>query len=293
MILDLLNYNNTSLNDNIFKFRTNTTTFKIKYNIKEPVRSNFAQFGLSAREGLLLVYKFIDEYNWYNLDAYARKSEVFVKMTHITDGERFYDVIVYGPNLTSLSKLDIEIPDEFKGEIIKLNSNRKMIILGGLNTFGIGCTSSGVMFSNILQRKFNAEVKKIAFNSHNYLDKVYNYLTRENIPKIDVAILEIDSSRQSEEYVERYLDKILDALKDYAEKIICWLCIPPSKNSKKQKALKILKRHDVIFSDMSFIYSSDYEDMCTYSYNFINDSANMFIYKKLSENLKESLNWII
>ena len=142
MILDLLNHENTTLNDNIFKFRTNATIFKISYDIREPVKGDYPQFGLSAREGLLLLYKFIDEYNWYNLDAYARKKDVSVKMTHISDGERYYDVIIYGPNLTHLSKLNIEISDEFEGEIIDLNSNRKMMILGGLNTFGIGCTSS-------------------------------------------------------------------------------------------------------------------------------------------------------
>ena len=64
MILDLLNYNNTSLNENIFKFRTNASSFDINYDIEEAVRGNYPQFGLSAREGLLLVYRFVDESNW-------------------------------------------------------------------------------------------------------------------------------------------------------------------------------------------------------------------------------------
>lgn len=293
MILDLLNYNNTSLNENIFKFRTNAISFDINYDIEEAVRGNYPQFGLSAREGLLLVYRFVDESNWYNLDAFARGRKVNVNMTHITDGERFYDVIVYGPTLTSLKRLDIEIPDESEGEIVEMNSKRKMMVLGGLNSFGIGCATSGVMFSNILQREFDCEVKKIVFNDANYLDKIHNSLTYDEIPYVDVAILEIDCSRQSEEYIEKYLDNILTSLGSYAGKIICWLTLPPSKSSKKQKAVKILEKHDVIFEDLSFLYDSDYEDMCTYSYNFINDSANMFIFRKISENLREILNWNI
>lgn len=293
MILDLLNYDDGSLNENIFKFRTNAINFKINFKIQNSVVGNYPHFGLSAREGLLLVYKFIDEDYWFNVDAYARRNNVTVNMSHITDGKRVYDVIIYGPNLTSLTELSIDISDEFHGEIIDMNSNRKMMVLGGLNSFGIGCTSSGVMFSNIIQRNFNAEVKKIVFNNRNYLEDICNYLKIENIPNVDVSILEIDYSNQNDDLVDKYLDDVITILEKCSNEIICWLAIPPNKLDKKEYALNILKNHNVTFCDLSFIYDEDYSDMCTYSNNFINDSANMFIYNGLTKELRGILNWNI
>ena len=293
MILDLLNYNDNSLNENVYKFRTNATNFKIHFKIENSVVGNYPHFGLSAREGILLVYKFIDEDYWFNVDAYARRNDVAVNMAHITDGKRMYDVIVYGPNLTSLTELSIEISDEFQSEIIDMNSSRRIMILGGLNSFGIGCTSSGVMFSNIIQRNFNAEVKKIVFNNRNYLENIYNYLKNESIPDVDVSILELDCYNQNDILVEKYLEDIISILEEYSDNIICWLAIPSIKSNKKENALKIINNYDVIFNDLSFIFDESHSDMCAYSNNFINDSANMFISIELTKNLRGALNWNI
>lgn len=292
MILDLLGNNSHSLSANIYKFRTNAPNFKINYTINHSVRGNYPHFGISAREGLMVLYRFVDEDIWFNLDAFARFSGVVASMDYITDGNRFYDVLIYGPNLTGLDELEIEIPDGFDGEILQTNSSRKMMVLGGLNSFGIGCVTSGVFFSNILQRTFDAEVKKVVFNESNFLDKIYNYLKNEDdLPHVDISILEVDYINQNDEYVDKYLNEIIDILKLYSDYVICWLTIPNNKKYKRQKARELLN-DKVIFEDLSYIHD-DFTDMCTYSRFFINDSANILIFKRLKEVISGVTNWNI
>lgn len=293
MILDLLNNSSYSLNSNIFKFRTNATSFKINYKITNEVKGNYPHFGISAREGLAVYHRFVDEDIWFNLDVFARHPGPIGDMTYITDGKRLYDVLIYGPNLTSLDDLQIEISDECYGEILEVSSSKKMMVLGGLNSFGIGCTTSGLLFSNILQRNFDAEVKNVVFNEVNFLDKVYEYLkNEEDIPFVDVSILEVDYINQNDELVDKYLEEIVSILQNYSNHIICWLTIPKNKKYKCQKVKELLNDKDIIFKDLSYIHD-DFSDMCAYSRYFINDSANILIFKSMKKILCEVANWNI
>lgn len=292
MILDLLHDSYYSLNPNVFKFRTNATSFKINYEIGKEVTGYYPHFGITAREGLMVLHRFADEDIWYNLDAFARFPTVTGDMTYITDGKRLYDVLIYGPNLTTLDKLEIEISDEFHGEILDTSSPRKMMVLGGLNSFGIGCTTSGLFFSNILQRTFDCEMKRVVYNEINYLEKIHDYLNNGDVPHVDVSILEVDYVNQNDTYVERYLDEIVNMLQNHSNYVICWLTIPENKAYKRQKVKELLNDKSVIFKDLSYIYE-DFSEMCTYSWHFLNDSANIFIFKSMKKTVSEVTNWNI
>lgn len=293
MILDLLNDSYCSISSNTYKFRTNAKSFKINYIISHPVEGNYPHFGISAREGLMVLYRFVGEDIWFNLDAFARYPNIVADMTYIADGEKLFDVLIYGPNLTALDELKVEIPDGHYGEIMEVSSQKKLMVLGGLNSFGIGCTTSGALFSNILQRTHDAEIKRVVFNESNFLDKIYDYLIdNTEIPHVDVSILEVDYINQNDVYVDRYLLDIINILKEYSNHVICWLTIPNNKEYKRQKVKDLLAHENVIFEDLSCIHDEFY-DMCTYSRYFINDSANIFIFKRLNKKLNEVANWNI
>ena len=125
------------------------------------------------------------------------------------------------------------------------------------------------------------------------MENIYNYLKNESIPDVDVSILELDCYNQNDILVEKYLEDIISILEEYSDNIICWLAIPSIKSNKKENALKIINNYDVIFNDLSFIFDESHSDMCAYSNNFINDSANMFISIELTKNLRGALNWNI
>lgn len=294
MILNLLDYEDNSLNSNIYKFRTNAKGFKINFQVQNKIDGDYPHFAISAREGLMILYKFVDEENWYNLEAYARHENPIAPMYQIADGKRFYDVLIYGPNLTSLVELSIEIEDNFEAQIIDSASPRKMMFLGGKNSFGIGCTTSGVFFSNILQRMLDCEVKKFVYNTNDYLSYIhYSLMNEENIPDVDVAILEVDCINQNDKIVDNYLKDIIDILKEHCNHIICWLSVPDNEVYKKLKVEKLFESDEFItFVDLSCIYN-DYNDMCIISNKYLNDSANIMIYKKLRNTISEVTNWNI
>ena len=153
-------------------------------------------------------------------------------------------------------------------------------------------TSAG-FFSNILHRTFDCEVKKIVFNEVNFLEKIHDYLKNtDNLPHVDVSILEVDYVNQTDENVDKYLDEIVTILQDYSNQVICWLTIPNNKKYKRQKAKELLSNQNMIFRDLSCIHD-DFTDMCTYSRYFINDSANILIFKSMKKIISEVTNWNI
>ena len=166
-----------------------------------------------------------------------------------------------------------------------------MLFVGGIHSFGIGCTACGVMFSNIIGRKFNKHYQNISFNENNHLKYIYDYLDRFDLNKIETIILELDYVRQDCEIFDEYAEKVIKKLKSRCNNLICWYTLPESESEKFLKLNNFLeknsKKRGIYFLNLSLIYNNEFSYMCTHSKNFINDAGNIIIYKNLFKQINE------
>lgn len=305
MLINLLDKksSNSYFDKNIYKLYTNCKNFKLTYAVNNKARGNYPHVGVTAREGICVLYKYPDKNIWYNLDTFARRNPVPIMMKnyniqkHTTDNSE-YELMILGPLFGDISKLTIEYPDD---SYIRINNNisdKKFLFAGGSHSFGIGCTTVGLKFSNILSREYDASMIDLSFNNRkNYLKEILEYYKSHELPQIDVGILEIDSFEQDLTSINENLKEIIEFMKTHCKHIIGWYCLPTSKNNKKKLITEILndelKKNNVILVDMSFIYEKEFVDMCTLSNKFINDTGNIYIYKKLNEAVKGVTKWNI
>jgi len=295
---------NSYFDKNMYKLYTNCKNFKLTYDINKKVKGNYPHVGVTAREGICVLYKYPDNDIWYNLDTFARRNPVPILMKnysiqkHTVDNSE-YELMILGPLWGDVSKLLIEYPDDSYMRINNEISERKILFAGGTYSFGIGCTTVGLKYSNILARQFNASKLDLCFNERkNHLTKVLEYYrSHDDLPQVDVGILEIDSFEQDINSIKENLKEIIEYMKGHCEHIIGWYCLPNSKNNKKQLIKEILKdeikNDNIILVDMSFIYDKHFIDMCTLSNNFINDTGNIYIYKRLNEVIEGVTKWNI
>lgn len=295
MILNLLEKceGNDYSNPKVFMFETNAKNFKINYKLINIISGNFPHVGITAREGICVLYFSPQEKIWLNVDVYTRKESVNVLMTHMINEGETYQIMIYGPILSELSELKVEIDNQYDSKIIQpLDSNRNVGFFGGIHSFGIGCTTVGTMFSNILGRKQNLNTHQITFNDRNYLEHIYNFFkSSENIPYFDICILELDYYNQDDEIVEKYLKDVVTLIKAHCDVLIGWFVISPKKEYKYENIDKILYEEisngDIIIENYSWLYDEEYYDMCTFGYHFINDTGNIMIFKRLQIRLEE------
>lgn len=281
---------NNLRNPNIFKFKTNAKSFKINLVISHAVYGNFPHVGVSLREGLTIMYRKPEDKSWLYVDLVTQRFSPEIFMTHYIKEDISYEVLIYGPILTDISELSIEIDDNYFIENSSFDFNKKILVAGGLHSFGIGCTSAGYMFSNILSRKINADVSHLTYNSADYLNLIYNDLKNLDYKSsYDIGILELDYVAQNDEYVEKYLEDVVDILSNKCKLVIGWFSIP-LKKYKKDNILEILdynvSNKNLIICDINSIYD-ELKDICTYSNRFINDSANVVIYEELKKIIVE------
>lgn len=300
MIIDFLDENEhlNCWDQYIFKFKTNAKNFKIYLNVYEKPLGHYPHFGITAREGIYVMFRLNGDKNWYNLDAYARKSEININMIHFITDNTEYEVLMYGPLLSKLSKFYVDIPDEYYAEKIPSKLDRKILIVGGMQSLGIGCTTTSMAFSSILSREFETELYKITVNDKNYLEKIYRFVHETDyLPQADIGILELDYFNQDDNYIEIYLPDIIRFMKKYCKKIICWYSISKEKEYKKNKISGILENlvdsTEIIFTDLSFIHDKKHYEMCRYGPEFINDTGNIMIYKELKKCILEITEWNI
>lgn len=292
MILNLLEecMCNEFSNPQIFLFETDAQSFKIDYNIINPIKGNFPHVGITAREGICVLYFSPVEKTWLNLDVYTRRSPVEVLMSHMVEKGFKYQVMIYGPILSEIETLKIELPDDSHSKVINPDFNMEVSFFGGVHSFGIGCTTVGTMFSNILGRKLDLKTNQITFNNKDYLKYLYGFLTtEENIPYSNVGILELDYYNQDDVIVEEYLKDVVYLIKEHCDILIGWFSIHPNKNYKKDNIYAILndeiKNNLLVIEDYSHLYNSNNYEMCTFGFHFINDAGNILIFKKLEKEL--------
>ncbi len=212
-------------------------------------------------------------------------------MKHIVEKDEEYEILIYMPILSEINQFIIESPENYKIKYQKNEKNKTLLIAGGMHSFGIGCTACGVMFSNILGRKFNYNVQNISFNKKNFLKNTYECFKKYEHPKSELTILELDYTLQNDEIFNKYIKKVIKQIKSKTKYLICWYAIPQSEEKKHEKIKKLMKKYSknksIEILDLSFIYDEEYSEMCTYSKNFINDTGNILIYKKLEETIKK------
>lgn len=263
--------------------KTNSLNFKIFYQINHTPKGNYPHIGIGAREGLCILYRRSKDDYWRNLDIYVRSNEISVNLSKYVPKNKFYELLIYCPILTQLDIISISIPNE--DTINEISFNKNMLIAGGIHSYGVGCTTTGLMFSNILSRMLEYNVKNISVYENNFIKNILKSL--EDIEeKYDLGILELDFVNQEEEYVTKYLKNVISAMEKKCDKLICWWTIPNSKKSKIQKLSNIIEsisNSKIEFIDMSCLYDDEYKQYCTSSDNFLNDTGNIFIFKKFSK----------
>jgi hypothetical protein len=262
--------------------------------IEEHINGFYPHVGLSAKKGLLLLYKTSDNENWLNVDAITSRHNSTVNMTHLVKKGEEYEILAYGPILSKITQLDIILPEGSTGTIIKDDYDCQILVAGGLYSYGIGCTTTSLMFSNILGRKVNSIISNISFKENTFLKKTYALLKNTpNFPEYTIGILEVDNFSQDEKYVDKYLKKTINLMKTHCKQVICWYSISDDILNNKEKVLKILREYDldnkIIFIDLSFIFNEENKDICTYSDKFINDTGNIMIYKEMEDIVLEKV----
>lgn len=280
-----------------YKFETNAQKFDIIFKITNIQKKFFPHIGITAREGISVMYRLSGTKNWLNIDFFFKKSRERINMSCYVDEGQTYEILIYSPIIAQISKLEIEVPDGSNIKKVESYSDKTMVVVGGPITYGIGCTSVKSMFSNILERKYEAEVKHVTFDEINYLDSVFNYYNTSYPLIADVGIIELDYFRQKESVVEEILPQLITVMKKHCKYLIGWYTIPESKSFKKIIANNTIKEfiynNEIQVIDLSYIYDQEHKDMCTYNNYYLNDSGNYLIYKKLDETLRGLLQWNI
>ncbi len=278
-------------------FESNSQKFDIIFKISNIQKKFFPHIGITAREGISVMYRLSGNKNWLNIDFFFKKSRETIDMSCYIDEGQKYEILIYSPIIAQLSKLAIEVPEDTYIKKINVYSDKTMVVVGGPISYGIGCTSVKSMFSNILERKYEAEVNHVTFNENNYLESVLNYYNMSYPQVADVGIIELDQFRQKESVVEEILPQLISVMKQYCKYLIGWYAIPESKSFKKIIANNTIKdyvyNNEIKVIDLSYIFDKEHKDMCAYNNYYINDTGNILIYKKLDENLRGLLEWNI
>lgn len=280
----IINLNDERTDHQAYRFKTNAPYFNIDFHIDEKRKGYYPHVGLSSQEGIMVLFR--KSGNWYNLDCFTERFDKLIFMNkHVNENEE-YEVLIYGPILNHINRLSIETPDESYAECINDLDNGNILVCGGLVSHGMGCTTPALVFGNILGRKLNVSVDFNTFNDKDFLEKVNNTYPEMSDKKYYIGILEVDYSNQNDQQVQKHLLNVVKHMKSHCNHLICWSSLPPYRFYKKNNINKILEdNEDIILEDYSFIHEK-FEDICTYSGNFLNDSANMMISEKLEEKIR-------
>lgn len=278
-----------------YYFESDAQQFDIDFEVVNVVRNFFPHMGLPLREGLSVMYRTLHG-DWYNIGNYALDTPFSVDMSQFVSEGEVYEIMIYGPIISNLIKLQINLPDDSNSKILRWIPDKNVVVVGGPNSYGIGCTASEAMFSNIIERKFDANVYHVTYDEKNYLKTVKDFY--DDAPPIgDIGIIELDYFSQNESVVEEHLVEVINLMKSKCKHIIGWYTIPEGRAYKKIILNRTIKEFvdnkEIEVLDLSYMYDDDFKDMCVYNVWFINDSANILIYKELKEVIRRLTQWNI
>lgn len=275
----LLNLNDWQTG-NVYRFKTNTNSFTIHLEISSTNKVYYPNMGKSAREGIMVLYKHPIKDVWTNVKAFGNVKTALVNLSQSVGNNIFYEVIIYAPLFATVENIEVECEDNYEILPADMSDDKSILVMGGQKSFGVGCTTCGTMFSNIIGRKHNANVKNISFHEGDYLEKLFDYLKKNKIGcSYYLGILELDyfNDKSSE-----YLKDIITNMNMHCEHLIGWYAISDSQNYRKKNIKKVLSDESdrIIVKDLSFIFNEE-SDMCTYDDEHINDAGNILIYSEL------------
>ena len=99
------------------------------------------------------------------------------------------------------------------------------------------------------------------------------------------------ADNQNEKILDEYLINVVNLFKSKCDKLICWYTLPHDDSYKKNHIHDLLNqnfnKNELIIKDLSCLYNNEYLNKCTFSKNFINDTANIYIFKELSKIIGE------
>lgn len=263
-------------NQNVYRFKINANRFTVNFKTSAD-NKNIHNIGSTMVNGVLVLYKNPDRNVWANVEA-SNESPLNINLSQSVHNKEFYEVMIYAPILNRVDELVIECPDEYS-IICEDSADRSILVIGGQKTFGIGCTTVGSMYSNIIGRKFNADIRRIAFNSDSYHDKIPEILN-DNRTHYDLCIIELEDN-----FNPSLLQDTLSLLEECSDNIIGWYAL----NNTKLK----IERHDIKIKDISCVFNDELKDMCSFDDDYINDAGNIMIYKSLKPLIKEVTKWNI
>ena len=281
------------------RFITNSPKIKIIYSITDPLIGNFPHIGISAQRGLSCSYRRIKEKYWRNIDGVNSREntgEITIESHRWIPNSEYYEMAVYLPINCFITHLEILIEENATIQSGKNMLNRKIMLLGGTDSYGIGITGTQFQLSNLLSRHIaNSYITNISFNSNNLWSIYKQVITL--IPELnqqDLFLLEIPILQ---EYTSENKKDVFDFIASLCErvngKIAIWHkpCFehiylkssPFWENIISEIDLKYEPVNKIFFND-SFLIKNNHEyDMYMSSGKFINDNGSIFIMRKVVE----------
>ena len=287
--------NKIHLINHCFRFKTNADTIIIKYSIKNIQTGNFPHLGITARQGFSILYKPCNSQFWKHIDCISsvKKEDVYTKEMRRYDIDTdFYEIMILSPILSDVVDLEIGVEKNYIFESIKKDGEKKVLLLGGPHTFGIGATSSALFLSNIIARKLDCIIYNIASYRKNYMQLILENMEYCNpfINAANIIVLEYDYLKQDINSLEKYVVPIIQKLIQNDVQVILWKSSFYLDNYSKEKETlidKIIYNNNkikkIIFDNVT---SYETQDLYTYSENFINDAGHTFIAKQLLKYLR-------
>ena len=280
-------------------FISNSPNIEIKYTIVDRRMGEYAHTGITVQYGVSYVYRIIGEEIWHNLDCYCgRESDglISIAMNRYVPQDKFYEIRVYGPVFSYLSDFVISIDEAYEISPVS-HEKKKICFLGGVTTFGAGVTSSALMYTNILQRRYAIEAVNISFYWWNWMDNMKAFLY-ELLPQIQdckMFFMECDSPKLSLEVLEHNLKEICEfLLEQTTSKLVLWNQPICNNNNEKKAYIENVVNdfcdrypNRIVFHNNYYIWKEEQYDEYTNGEEFINDSGNIYIYKMLKSNVEE------
>ena len=251
-------------------FFTNSPLFKLEYVITDKKTGNFPHVGVSVREGLSIYYQ-TPTGGWRPYDLVSRGTIYVVDLRQRIENPKKIELMIYGPILSHIETLSVEIEDCYWVEKKISNSKEHLLILGGKNTFGLGVSSTGLMYSNILRRKKNFIIKRYSTLQTNYLSFLFHCLEKEaELKKYNKVVLELNGNLLESDinFFISYLEQNGFSQND----IVLWGIFYKREKHFEEKR---------IFLNLDYLFDDNHNDENTLSKNFINDAGNVHVYQEV------------
>ena len=281
----------------LFKLELNAKSFDLYYEVMDVKYQTMPHVGISAREGLLVMYRRQSKPFWTVVDVFARSKKEHIDMRHLVDDKENYSVFIIGPMFAKIRKLYIDVEDGVFISPLSQNS-RSILIIGGIHSSGAGCTTSGFSIPGQLARSMDCRIDTHLLYKYNYLadlKKDFQELVTEDGCSLhyDAVIIEADHIRQDDAIVQNNLKDLLYLISFMTKNVLVWSSIPDQKEQKRTTLQLItdqMKANAVFhYLDISQCYDPSMSDMCTFSENFINDTGMVLVSNYLYHYMRERL----